>query len=398
MPTLDLSDLAKPFTNATTIKPRYLAIGDWHEDASETVSIVAKFHHAKKKLIWEVHDASKGSSVRMTVHYGDVSAITVHDVIGGNASSASVAVNFSLNSKPKLECEAPTREHRHARTWVMTSAGWTLGEADKMPQLHTLIFEKKIFTDRHSSGISHFERLIIGDPYFTRIARIDSRYPIIAHGFNVVGRRTLEMLRDKLIAFFELIDLYVRIYSLGQLSLSINYDVHHTYKNTDPRIECGPHDPTIAVNFEDIAAIAEMRHDTIMSKDEINYYAIVTKVGENSICSFRQLGAVPTKNGGKLSPNQLVEFPHLQHQQHTSQGQSDMAMGCNSVSSSMVTGSKSPSPPTPARKKKRTGRAAEQPKNIRVAIMFSKARLMAVCGDEIEQLWIDHVPRHEASN
>lgn len=416
-----MSDLTKPFSTATTLKPRYIAIGSWHEDASESMEILAKFHHSKKHLVWQLQETSKGAALKVLLNYGDVSTMTVHDVSVASSSVPFVAINFSLNSKPKLYQETPTREHRHSRSWSKVDAEAILPEADVLPQVHTLIFEKRLFTERHSSGISQFERLILGDPYFARIVRVDSKYPPLGCGFCLVGRRSLEQLRDKLMTFFEMLHKYVTIYSLPQLSLSVNFDVHHTFKAADgTRMESKPHENAIAVNFEDIHAISLERNDPLMSREEIQYYTQITKIGENGICSFRHQGNVPTKPGGKLSAKHLVTVAQMQlQQQHlrTTPGVQQLPLhhhqqaneldgsqqqpqeegfvggeiGALSTPSSLSDRDTNASSVSKRRRASKSGRGSDQPKNIRVAMMFSKQRLIQVCGHEISSLWAPYV-------
>jgi hypothetical protein len=390
---VDLSDIAKPFSTASTLKPRYVAIAGWHEDASENMEILAKFHHSKKHLVWQFHDNLKGTGLKVLLNYSDVSSITVHDVNVASLNGNFVAINFSLNAQPKLFQEVPSnREHRNSKTWARVDAEYALREADGIPQVHTLIFLKSAFTDRHNNNISPFERLILGDPYFTRIVRLDSRYPPIGDGFHIIGRRTLEMLRDKLLHFFEMLHMYVSVYSMSQLSLSVNFDVHHTFKLADSsRLDTKAHENAIAINHEDIMNIARQRNEALITKDEIQYYMQITKIGENGICSFRHQGNVPTRATGKLDPRQLVIMSP--HAQAAPSAGDEPEMEPTSPVPTVVHSH------TPKRRRSsvgsKNGRGSEHPKNIRVAMMFSKARLVQVCGPEIEALWEAHSKSNE---
>jgi len=288
-----------------------------------------------------------------------------------------------------------------------------------------LTFEKGILTTRYGT-ISHYEKLILGDAWLGHIAKADPFFPQVGANIKLIGGQSFSQLKDKMLSFFKTIERFIELEGPLALSYCFNKNVIHKMKIRGLE---GKAEPCIALNLQDILAhIKSKGNYTVPTKEEINYFVQILKMGENGISLFKtdtqqQTMSEETLNREVLSDNSLnseqmgeqallqpSELPlaqeelvqdrgsvqtttlSLSNHSTTMQNELDMAL------SQPITDSVTLENQSQKRAKKRAKQKISQtprekgegPKPIRVALLLSKARLVEVFGPVIKTLWKKH--------
>jgi len=84
------------------------------------------------------------------------------------------------------------------QTKWMRSDDWTPFKQASASSMFVLIFERGILTSRYWYwALSHYEKLMYGDPWIRHVTSTDKTFPILGQGLNVINDQTLENLKDK---------------------------------------------------------------------------------------------------------------------------------------------------------------------------------------------------------
>lgn len=294
---VDLSNILRPFSSTSTIDALELEIGNFFID-SGSYKITSKFYHTKKQFVWELKHLFSDQLLKIVIEYSDIDTLIFSTRTALGIDNRIVQMSLTTNTPAKLfKCEH-NESYKHNKFWVKTE-DFTYGCATKSLQLHRLLFTQSTLLEKQGI-LSHFEKLLLGDPYLMHISYLDGDFPAVGKDVSIIGRRSWTQILSKLESFLLLLEMQ---YSL--LSDFINHTVMHKFKwrqNANP-------EPAIALNIEGIFSILEAQENLdIISKDEIQYVTSVGKLGENGISMFQGDDPKPVRVAVLLSKERLIRL------------------------------------------------------------------------------------------
>lgn len=308
---IDLSSVSRPFSTTSTLPTKELTIGNWSIHCND-YDIISKFYHSKKQFVWEFKEIGNNLHKKIILNYSDIDTLSftyapIPNIVNNNPIYY-VQMILTTNSPSKLFQETDNPSYKKNKFWT-PSEDFTMGFATSSIQFHSLIFEQSQFLSK-CGQLSHFEMLLLGDPYLMHISHVDPNLPPIATDMTIVGIKTWDYLLNKFIDMLKFLTLNLRIKDSKYHNL-VNTDVMHKFKfRNEAKTE-----PAISINLD---GLLNETKDIALTKEEINYFASIVKLGENGSSMFR--------------PN-------------------------------------------------------EKSKNIKVALILSKERVIRICGEEVSQLW-----------
>lgn len=191
------------------------------------------------------------------------------------------AITLQLNSPPKFAMEVADPTYTHNKPWVKCD-DFTQDRQASTSLEHVLTLEKNYFVVRFGA-LSHYEKLMLGDPYLCSIARADHLFPPVGKDATVIGLRTWPQLRDRVLSFLKLLDAHIQRDGIDAHVPYVNTNILHKFKF---RAADAPAEPTLAVNLDDALELVYKRDEFLMSKDEVWYLATMGKLGENGLALF----------------------------------------------------------------------------------------------------------------
>lgn len=298
---IDLSNILRPFSSTSTLETRELEIGHFFIDYMNYI-ISSKFYHTKKQFVWEFCSRLEDELYfKIVIDYSDVDTLifSTRFTIEGFCL---VEMALTTNSPAKIYKQAPNPNYKHNKYWV-ESEDFTFGSASKPLQLHKLTFTQAEFLSKQGA-LSHFEKLLLGDPYLMHISYLNGNFPAVGEDVSIVGRRSWAEILDRMTLFLEIMRDH-----LESLEECVQLFGMHRFKW---RVGVDTPEPAIAIHIEDVFNILEPKCiENMITKDEIQYFISIVKVGENGLSIFKDrqhLKKPPIKVAVLLSKERLVRI------------------------------------------------------------------------------------------
>lgn len=212
------------------------------------------------------------------------------------------AITLQLNCPPKFFVESPDPKYKHNKCWVKCD-DFTVGAQASTCLEHVLTLDKQLFSSRFGA-LSHYEKLMLGDPYLCSVARADPLFPPVGKDATVIGLRTWPQLRERFVTFLKVIDRYLLQDGPNVHISYINPHVLHKFKF---RAADAPAEGSLGLNLDDTLALMKERGDYILSKDEIWYVVGMGKIGENALSLFRPNTNVNADDAGEQAQLAALE-------------------------------------------------------------------------------------------
>lgn len=287
-------------------------------------------------------------------------------------------MEVTLNVLPKFFVQVQNDNFKHNKCYQSVS-----DFTNQNSLRHELIFDVGPLTNRHLGKLSHYEKLMLGDAWLSHISRTDPNFPIVAKDMPVKGVQSWQQLKDKMINLLAVCNRLI-ISCTDHMAYCINKGVSHKFKfrihhqvsfpSSLPTHSQMYHtvnitgdqplslqdlkpEPCFALNLDDVLNLAKRAGETsdLMTKDEVHYFVSMAKLGENGISLFKQLR--PQEEAPhSLTAEEIDNWPEFPPEHLLDEH------------------------PSPSHKDNHG-----HMKNIRVAVLLSKERLLTVLGDHVQK-------------
>jgi hypothetical protein len=191
------------------------------------------------------------------------------------------AITLQLNTPPTFAVEISDPKYTHNKPWAPCD-DFTQDRQASQSMEHVLALDKNYFVGRFGA-LSHYEKLMLGDPYLCSVARADQLFPPVGKDAVVVGLRTWPQLRDRLLTFFKLLEAHVLRDGIEAHMSYVNPSIVHKFKF---RAADAPAEPTLAINLDDTLDLVKKSDHFSMAKEEVWYLVNMGKLGENGLGLF----------------------------------------------------------------------------------------------------------------
>eukprot|EP01122_Echinamoeba_exundans_P012873 TRINITY_DN550_c0_g1_i6.p1 TRINITY_DN550_c0_g1~~TRINITY_DN550_c0_g1_i6.p1 ORF type:complete len:495 (-),score=83.89 TRINITY_DN550_c0_g1_i6:1208-2692(-) len=356
----DLSNITKPFNNISNLKIKSIKVGSFYLETNDVIQISARIYHAKKQFVW-IFDTPSQKTQKMSINYSDVDAILFNTLAEKNTLCA---ITLQLNTPPSFAVEISDPKYTHNKPWAPCD-DFTQDRQASQSMEHVLTVDKNYFVGRFGA-LSHYEKLMLGDPYLCSVARADQLFPPVGKDAVVVGLRTWPQLRDRLLTFFKLLEAHILRDGIESHMSYVNPNIVHKFKF---RAADAPAEPTLAINLDDTLDLVKKSDQFSMAKEEVWYLVNMGKLGENGLGLF-----YPTREEAAAA-----------------------AAAAAGAAASPVAPESSSQPPDPAAMNAASGRPTKTPKKkstpkgpmkpgqklIRSCVLFAKERLPYVLGTNL---------------
>lgn len=278
----DVIQLAKinniPFSSSQ-VPVDSITVGSFKQEAKDE-EIIAKFYFAGRKMVWEWE--VDRCSYQVTIQFHDVEKIQFTRLPDDR-----VEMRLRIRSPPKLaQVKGGMLVRRHPKLWA-ECADFSPNNQLSTVLEHTLVFPPNSLLNKRDGRLSTFDKLLLSDPWLSHISERHNM-PEVYNGPDVVSHMDWNTIKERMLLFLRTIERYGK-YSPEEIGHCFNPHRMHTFRTRlgpNENINDAPLEPAVAISLDDMLAVLRRHNEKVISKQEIQYFVQMTRLGENHQSQF----------------------------------------------------------------------------------------------------------------